>query len=394
MGDARARLLATIESSDGVLLAEPAIVHRDTYSGRGILADNVTWASGATDERGYLPVERWVLSSTHAENNEPRPGEGITRLILDDGRTLRFDEALRIAPERLLGRDHGGWPLVKILDIGGEPVVPDFAQRPETPPIPAHVHGGYVRGGEVIKPGKLEAYYFPRVDVGSVLPGEDVVTRLGLRDGVTRRDVEAALAGFGTSDAMYALLEPWPARAGEGWEILPGVVHAPGPWPTIEVQTPQDDFNLASWQLGARLSGTERDEAFERFVLRGLGEASRFVSELLDWEATSHDGFEARARRTPETIDEGPWGRRERVFFDRFDGERIEVRAGARHRLEKRDLGRAGLIWSGRGQVAGRAIGRGPELTDEFLALPGASIELEAADDAALELFVFAPMRR
>ena len=39
--------------------------------------------------------------------------------------------------------------------------------------------------------------------------------------------------------------------------MLPGVVHAPGPWVTFEIQKPQDDFHLCAWQLGKQLSNEE-----------------------------------------------------------------------------------------------------------------------------------------
>ena len=42
------------------------------------------------------------------------------------------------------------WPLVKILDIGGKPVVPSFSDEPEVPPIPAHVHNGIVVDGVMV----------------------------------------------------------------------------------------------------------------------------------------------------------------------------------------------------------------------------------------------------
>lgn len=38
----------------------------------------------------------------------------------------------------------------------------------------------------------------------------------------------------------------------EGWTIREGVIHAPGPWTTFEIQRPQDDYNLCSWTLGKR----------------------------------------------------------------------------------------------------------------------------------------------
>jgi len=40
----------------------------------------------------------------------------------------------------------------------------------------------------------------------------------------------------------------------EGWTIVPGVVHAPGPWLILEMQRAQDDFNLVSFMNHDALS--------------------------------------------------------------------------------------------------------------------------------------------
>lgn len=52
---------------------------------------------------------------------------------------------IQVAEKLLLGDYAADWPLTKILDIGGAPVGPSFApDKPERPPIPAHVHAGDV----------------------------------------------------------------------------------------------------------------------------------------------------------------------------------------------------------------------------------------------------------
>lgn len=58
-------------------------------------------------------------------------------------------------------------PLGQVLDIGGAAVQPSFKDdgNTEVPPIPCHVHAGTVVDGRVQGPGKLEAYFFPPVDV-------------------------------------------------------------------------------------------------------------------------------------------------------------------------------------------------------------------------------------
>jgi len=66
---------------------------------RNILGQNSHSAASGRDERGYLPVEWWILSLTRALNPEPSASiaqEGVTELILkrrlsDHGATVCCD---------------------------------------------------------------------------------------------------------------------------------------------------------------------------------------------------------------------------------------------------------------------------------------------------------------
>ena len=52
-----ALLRKVLAAQNGILFAEPAIVCRQTYSGRDILAPNSKFEPGYVDSRGYVPVE-------------------------------------------------------------------------------------------------------------------------------------------------------------------------------------------------------------------------------------------------------------------------------------------------------------------------------------------------
>ena len=74
--------------------------------------------------------------------------------------------AIEVAEKKLLGDYAAFWPLTKILDIGGSTVSPSFGGK-EVPPIPCHVHcGNYDPNCSACTgQGKLEAYFFPPLDV-------------------------------------------------------------------------------------------------------------------------------------------------------------------------------------------------------------------------------------
>ena len=147
-------LRLSVEAGNGCLMAaEPAIVFRGTYAGRDIVGKNSTYCAETVDHRGYVPVEWWVMSKTVALNPELKEHEGVTVLRIahtngggngdgvhdgSDGGTdsgektpqppkgIRFNDAVKIAGELLLGAYVSHWPLTKVLDIGGRPVTPRF----------------------------------------------------------------------------------------------------------------------------------------------------------------------------------------------------------------------------------------------------------------------------
>ena len=139
-----------IAAGNGCLLAAaPAIVHRGTYAGRNIIGPNSTYSASNVDDRGYVPVEWWIMSKTVALNPICRDNEGVTVLELGGSvttdasgdadadatsvpatkaatTTVRFNAAVEAAGDLLLGAYARRWPLTKVLDIGGAPVVPNF----------------------------------------------------------------------------------------------------------------------------------------------------------------------------------------------------------------------------------------------------------------------------
>ncbi len=387
----RREIEAFVQRQGGIVFANPAIVCRNSYSGRGLFA---AAPLPVRDRSGYAPVEWWVLSTTQAENPDYEPGEGITRLILGDAATLPLTEALGAAGQCLFGSFLDRWPLTKILDIGGAEVIPDFTDRPEVPPIPPHVHAGIIRDGKAQPPGKHEAYFFPPVGLPPYnLEIRSAKTRLGLKPGTRRDDFIDALSQFGRGDALYDLLNEYPVCPFEGWTIPPRIVHSPGPWPTLELQTPQDDFNLAAWQLAKRLEGDDLKQSFESLVLRGLDSPKRYLEELVDWETSTAADFQERFHHKSRIVERGSWGNRSQIFFGRFYGEALHLEPGQRRETE-RDIRPVGaIVWCGRGLVNGMEIDANEYTRREFLVTPGHSVEWESLGEHPLIVLLVYPMQ-
>jgi hypothetical protein len=379
----RDEIIKTIKAQKGVLYAKPTIVYRENYNGRDILSRNSRFEPGYTDERGYVPVERWIMSVTEAENPKRGDGEGLSVIRLLGGGEIKLKEALRHAGREIMGGFAGFWPLTKVLDIGGEPKKTSFGSL-EVPPIPPHVHSGEIKDGKPAGGGKTEAYFFPPVDMppyNKNLSG--TITRLGIRKNVTKEGFMEALKRFGKDDSMYELLQEYPMGPYSGWTIPAGIVHAPGPWPTFEIQLPQDDFNLAAWRLGERSD----ERMYDELVLRGIKDEKAFVELLVDWEASTAPDFEKKLRRVPEVLDEGSWGRRLRIFFDMFYGEGWEIKKKASFPTKEKPI--AGVVWSGEGKLNGTTISQSGN--SEFLITPNAPVEIESTGRTPLLIFTVEP---
>ena len=52
------------------------------------------------------------------------------------------------------------------------------------------------------------------------------------------------------------------------FQVLPSSF--PGPWPTFEIQLPQDDFHLLAWQLGEQIPTADLPTSRTTYHLRGL----------------------------------------------------------------------------------------------------------------------------
>jgi hypothetical protein len=393
IGKARDAILQTLKKQNGIIFAKPSIVCRESYNGGDIIAKNSRFEKGYVDERGYVPVEWWVMSITEAGNPKRKQGEGLTALRLSDGSSITLLESVDIAGDALFGKSRGNWPLTKILDIGGNARKTSFNTL-EAPPIPPHVHSGEIKEGNVVPPGKVEAYFFPPLDVPpyNKKMGK-AITRLGLKKGVSKEDITNRLKNFGKDDSMYELLQEYEVQPYTGWTILAGTIHSPGPWLTFEIQFPQDDFNLAAWRLGEKLTEQkQRAAAYYEQGLRGLSE-NDFVGQVVDWKLSTDPEFKKHFFRQPRTIESGDWGRRIQIFFDMFYGEAWEIEPEKSLTIVKSNEPAAGIVWSGNGMINGNMLNQADEEQREFLAVSGTEIHLQNKGATKLIIFTFGPIR-
>ncbi len=182
--------------------------------------------------------ERWLASTTPAKNG-PLTGEneGLSAIVVKDGSTTE-QVLLKDAIDHLKGamigdriwKKYESWPMYsKFFDNMG--------------PLPHHVHANDKYAKMVGQYGKPEAYYFPPQLNNH--GGDYPYTFFGIAPGTTKDQIRDCLVNFTKGDnkitnysAAYRL-EP-----GTGWDVPPGLLHAPGSMCTYEPQKASDVFAM------------------------------------------------------------------------------------------------------------------------------------------------------
>jgi hypothetical protein len=295
----RTQVQDAIDAGSGILRLEPCWVPRTfMIPGRRLkLHPDDLYALGG--HRGGIN-ERWFSSTTNADNGPGTPSdEGLSYVRLDDGRRLLLKEAVDVAGDLLIGssvmdRD-GGWNLLcKFFDNLG--------------PIPHHMHQSDAQAKLVGRKGKPEAYYFP--PQYNQIENNFPYTFMGLEPGTTKDAVRRCLENWNKGDnGILYLSRAFRLQAGTGWQIDPGILHAPGSLVTYEPQVNSDVFAMFQSEVEGRIidwSLMIKDVLPEYH--RDLG----YLVGMLDWEANIDPNFAKNNRVLPrpvrpfaETVPEG-----------------------------------------------------------------------------------------
>ena len=112
-------------------------------------------------------------------------------------------------------------------------------------PLPHHLHHSDETAARVGKLGKPEAYYFPPQYnfANDTFP----YTFFGLEPGTTHDQVIDCLKRWNEGDnRILRLSKAYRLTPGTGWDVPPGILHAPGTLCTYEPQRASDVFSM--WQ--------------------------------------------------------------------------------------------------------------------------------------------------
>ena len=279
-----------LEEGRGILRLAPAWVPRTfCRPGKRIkLHPADYYACGAS--RGAID-ERWFSSTTVADNGPGTPeDEGLSYVLLNDGERILLRDVIDELQSEVIGaalwEKYGRWAMFsKFFDNLG--------------PLPHHIHHRDRHANLVGMSGKPEMYFFPAQLNNH--PGEFAYTFFGLNPGTTRDQLRKVLENFTEGDnQLLELTRAYKLAVDTGWDVPPGVLHAPGSLCTYEPQFASDVFAMyQSVLFGEHVVP-------EEFLWKNCPPDKKgdfdYLIEILDWDMNVDPDFARNRFMEPVAI--------------------------------------------------------------------------------------------
>lgn len=281
MSDQQSLQLArqALEQGEGIVRLRPAWVPRAfCVPGRRLrLHPDDLYAFGA--QRGGID-ERWFSSTVRADNGPlTTDDEGLSYIYISETEKVTLRDAIGLLGADFLGQEayerYGGWLMYsKFFD--------------NMYPLPHHLHQSDEFAARVGRIGKPEAYFFP-VQYNFALDTFPY-TFFGLEPGTTREQVIDCLNRWEEGDnGILRLSKAYRLTPGTGWDVPPGILHAPGTLCTYEPQRASDVLSM--WQ-----SLIADHQVIDRGLLvKDVPEEHwydyDYLVNMLDWEANVDPEF-------------------------------------------------------------------------------------------------------
>jgi hypothetical protein len=381
-------ILEALSDGDGVVRLAPCWVPRSFLmpGGRLKLDPRDLYALGA--HRGGID-ERWFSSTTKAANGPlTAPDEGLSYIEFK-GKKALLQEAIETVGDLFLGADvmrrHGGWNvLCKFFDNLG--------------PIPHHIHQNDEFAGRVGQKGKPEAYYFP--PQYNFKDNNFPYTFMGLNPGTTRDDVRRCLERWNEGDnGILYHSRAYKLRPGSGWQIDPGILHAPGSLVTYEPQVNSDVFAMFQSLVEGRAVPWD---LLVKDVPKEHHHDLDYLLDMLDWDANTDPEFAEHRLYNPkpaapvEEMDDAGYRENWVVYGTRhYSAKELTVFPGRTATIK--DTAAYGTILVqghgtvGKHQVATPALIRYGQMTQDelFVTAEAASKGVAIQNESATENLVF-----
>jgi hypothetical protein len=371
-----------IAETDGLFRLKPAWVSR-VFSppGKRFGLPDEAYDLG---ERGYL-VERWIGSTTEAENPIHTPGEGLSFIDMPDGSELTLRDAVEALPDVIMGAEYAATH----KGLGRLPKIFDNGDR-----LPFHIHQTQADADKSGKKSKEESYYFP-----PGLPmGPHPETFFGFHPFIVRenrKDIVAKyLEDWEHTDRFLALSRAYVNMPDDGFHVPPGILHAPGTALTIELQEDSDVAAMFQGKLAHTLLdriALTRDVPPEELAERGM----MALVDQLDWEANGDPYFYENHHTPPIRVDgsRSQGGEEWWIFYNtrKYSGTKLILRPGATRGCVDRGAYNI-LVWSGEGSFGGLPIKGQSHTEDEIMvtadrAMKGVDVTNTGSEDLMIIKF-------
>jgi hypothetical protein len=283
----------SLAAAEGILRLEPCWVPRSfMIPGRRLrLHPDDLYAFGGN--RGGIN-ERWFSSTTKAANGAlTTEHEGLSFVRAEDGQRFLLKAAMETAGDMLLGSSvmerEGGWNvLCKFFDNMG--------------PIPHHMHQSDEFAKKVGFKGKPEAYYFP--PQYNQIENNFPYTFMGLEPGTTKEDIRCCLENWNMGDnGILNHSRAYRLEVGSGWQVDPGILHAPGSLVTYEPQVASDVFAMFQSLVEGRIVDWS---LMTKDVLPEYHHDLDYLIGMLDWNANVNPEFAKSNKVFPRPVSPVP----------------------------------------------------------------------------------------
>ena len=265
---------------EGILRLKPTWVYRSfCRPGKRIKLHPDDYYCKGTEKGGI--DERWFASTTWAENGPDTPeDEGLSYVVSEDGsEEILLRDMVDELKGKIIGEDlwnkYGKWPMFsKFFDNQG--------------PLPHHIHHRDEHASRVGAAGKPEMYFFP-----SQLNnhgGEFPFTFFGLNPECTKEEIKECLINFDKGDnQLLDKAQAYKITLDTGWDVPPGVLHAPASLCTYEPQFASDVYAMYQSVLyGGHVVGKEL--LWKNCPEEELGNFD-YLMDVIDWEANTDSNF-------------------------------------------------------------------------------------------------------
>jgi len=386
----RRKVQDAIDAGQGILRLEPCWVPRSfMIPGRRLkLHPDDLYAFGG--HRGGIN-ERWFSSTTKASNGPATlEDEGLSYVRPSNTDRFLLKAAIETAGDLLLGADviarEGGWNLLcKFFDNMG--------------PIPHHMHQSDALASLVGQRGKPEAYYFP--PQYNLTENNFPYTFMGLEPGTTKDDIHRCLENWNKGDnGILFHSRAYRLQPGTGWQINPGILHAPGSLVTYEPQVNSDVFAMFQSVVEGRIIDWS---LLTKDVRPEYHHDLDYLIEMLDWNANVNPEFGKTNKVFPKPAQSQEGCRENWVSYGTSYYSAKELTVLPNRTATIRDSAAYGLILTeghglfGTHEVAAPAMIRFGEMTQDELfvtadaAKAGVRVQNTSATDPLVILKHFGP---